>query len=350
LESISQKRRAVLLAAAAAAGTGALGARSASAQQIGTPANPIVIKFSHVVAADSNKGKSAEYFKKLAEQKTGGAVRVEVYHNSILYKDKEEMEALQLGAVHMLAPTPGKFGPLGVREFEVLDLPYLFDSLEEEHRITQGRIGHELLAKLDAKGVHGLAFWDNGFKEMTCNKPLRKPSDFKGLKIRIQSSKVIEAQIRAVDAVPQVLAFSEIYQALQTGVVDGQENPTNVIAPSKLYEVQKYLTLSDHGYHGYAVITNAKFWAGLPPTIRAQLEDAMRDASNYFYDNANKENEAGLAEIKASGKTEIIVLTADEKRAWKKAFAKVHTEMADRVGKALVQDIYKETGFDPQKL
>jgi C4-dicarboxylate-binding protein DctP len=185
---------------------------------------------------------------------------------------------------------------------------------------------------------------------MTCNKPLRKPSDFKGLKIRIQSSKVIEAQIRAVDAVPQVMAFSEIYQALQTGVVDGQENPTDVIAPSKLYEVQKYLTLSDHGYHGYAVITNAKFWAGLPPQIRAQLEDAMRETSNYFYDSANKENDAGLAEIRASGKTEIITLSPDEKRAWKKAFAKVHTEMADRVGRSLIQDIYKETGFDPQKL
>lgn len=317
---------------------------SSSAQQ------PIVIKFSHVVAADTNKGKSAEYFRKLVDERTKGAVKVEVYHNSILYKDKEEMEALQLGAVQMLAPTPGKFGPLGVREFEVLDLPYLFDSLEEEHRITQGKVGHDLLEKLDAKGVHGLAFWDNGFKQMTSNKALRKPEDFKGQKLRIQSSKVIEAQMRAVDAIPQVMAFSEIYQALQTGVVDGQENPTNVIAPSKLYEVQKYLTLSDHGYHGYALITNAKFWAGLPPNLRTILEGAVRDTSNYFYDNAKKENDAGLAEIRAAGKTEIITLSPEDKRAWKKAFAKVHVEMGDRVGKALAQEIYKETGSDPSKL
>ena len=312
---------------------------------------PIVIKFSHVVAADTNKGKSAEYFKKLAEERTKGAVKVEVYANSVLYKDKEEMEALQLGAVQMLAPTPGKFGPLGVREFEALDLPYLFDSLADEIKVTQGPIGQGLLAKLEPKGIHGLAFWNNGFKEMTSNKALRTPEDFKGQKLRIQSSKVIEAQMRAVGAIPQVLTFSELYQAMQTGVVDGQENPNNVNFPSKLYEVQKYLTMSDHGYHGYAVITNAKFWAGLPPEIRTILEGAMKDTTDYFNTSAKKENDDGLAGIRASGRTEIIVLTPEQKRAWKKAFLPVHDEMAERVGgKAFVQSIYKETGFDPAKL
>ena len=312
--------------------------------------NPIVIKFSHVIAADTAKGKAVEYFKKLAEERTKGAVKIEVYANSVLYKDKEELEALQLGAVQMLAPTPGKFGPLGVREFEVLDLPYLFDSLEEEHRVTGGPIGQQLLQKLEAKGVHGLAFWDNGFKEMTSNKPLRRPEDFKGQKIRIQSSKVIEAQMRAVGAIPQVMAFSELYMAMQTGVVDGQENPTNVIYPSKLYEVQKYLTLSDHGYHGYAVVTNAKFWAGLPPDIRATLEGAMRDTTAYFNASAKKENDDGLAAIRKEGKTQIIVLTPEEKKEWKRAFMRVHEDMADKIGRPLIQSIYKETGFDPGKL
>ncbi len=315
---------------------------------------PIVIKFSHVIAADTAKGKAVEYFKKLAEERTkgapGGPVRVEVYANSVLYKDKEELEALQLGAVQMLAPTPGKFGPLGVREFEALDLPYLFDSLEEEHRVTGGPIGQQLLQKLESKGVHGLAFWDNGFKEMTSNKPIRKPEDFKGQKIRIQSSKVIEAQMRAVGAIPQVMAFSELYMAMQTGVVDGQENPTNVIYPSKLYEVQKYLTVSDHGYHGYAVITNAKFWAGLPPDIRATLEGAMKDTTAYFNASAKKENDDGLAAIRKEGKTQITVLTPDEKKEWKRAFMRVHEEMADKIGRPLIQAIYKETGFDPAKL
>lgn len=311
---------------------------------------PIVIKFSHVVAADTAKGKAAEHFKKLAEERTKGAVKVEVYHNSVLYKDKEELEALQLGAVQLLAPTPGKFGPLGVREFEVLDLPYLFDNLEEEHKVTQGPVGQQLLKKLETRGVKGLAFWDNGFKQMTSNKPLRRPEDFKGQKIRIQSSKVIEAQMRAVGAIPQVMAFSELYTALQTGVVDGQENPPNVIYPSKLYETQKYLTVSDHGYHGYAVITNKKFWDGLPPDIRTALESAMKDTTAYFNATAKKENEDALEGIRKSGRTEIITLTPEEKKAWKKAFIKVHEEMAGKIGKPLIESIYKENGFDPGKL
>ena len=311
---------------------------------------PIVIKFSHVVAADTAKGKAVEYFKKLAEERTKGAVRVDVFHNSVLYKDKEELEALQMGAVQMLAPTPGKFGPLGVREFEVLDLPFLFDNLEEEHKVTQGPIGKGLLKKLEAKGVHGLGFWDNGFKEMTSNKPLRMPEDFRGQKIRIQSSKVIEDQIMVVGGIPQVMAFSELYMALQSGVVDGQENPTNVIYPTKLYEAQKYMTLSDHGYHGYVVITNAKFWAGLPPAVRTTLEGAMRDTVKYFNDASKQENEDGLEGIRKSGKTQIIVLTPEEKKAWKKAMYKVHVDMGDKIGKPLIQSIYKETGFDPAKM
>lgn len=311
---------------------------------------PIIIKFSHVVAADTAKGKAAEVFKKLAEERTKGAVKVEVYHNSVLYKDKEELEALQLGAVQMLAPTPGKFGPIGLREFEVLDLPYLFDNLAEENKVTQGPIGQQMLKRLETKGFHGLAFWNNGFKEMTSSKPLRRPEDFRGMKIRIQSSKVIESQMRVVGALPQVMAFSEIYMGLQTGVVDGQENPTNVIYPSKLYEVQKYLTVSDHGYHGYIVITNSKFWAGLPGDIRTILEGAMKDTTAYFSAASEKENQEGLEAIRRSGRTQIITLTPEEKRAWKKAMIKTHEEMAEKIGRPLIQEIYKETGFDPSKL
>ena len=214
---------------------------------------PIVIKFSHVIAAETAKGKAVEYFKKLAEERTKGAVRVEVYANSVLYKDKEELEALQLGAVQMLAPTPGKFGPMGVREFEALDLPYLFDSLEEEHRVTGGPIGQQLLQKLESKGVHGLAFWDNGFKSFSANRKMLVPEDMKGLKMRIQSSKVLEAQMRALGAIPQVMAFSEVYQGLQTGVVDGTENPHSNLYSQKMNEVQKFVTLTDHGFIGYAV-------------------------------------------------------------------------------------------------
>lgn len=311
---------------------------------------PIVLKFSHVVAADAPKGKAAEYFKKLVEERTKGAVKVEVYHNSVLFKDGEEVEALQLGSVQMLAPTPGKFGPMGVREFEALDLPFLFDNIEEEHKVTQGPVGKRMLKLLDSKGITGLAFWDNGFKEMTSNKPIRKPEDFRGQKIRIQSSKVIDAQMRALGAIPQVMGFGEVYQALQTGVVDGQENPTSNVYQSKLYEVQKYLTMSDHGYHGYAVIVNKKFWDGLPANIRSTLEGALKDATDYFNKTAKQENDDALEAIRRSGKTEVVTLTPEERKAWKKALIKVHAEMTDRIGKDLIQSIYKETGFDPNKL
>ena len=190
---------------------------------------PIVIKFSHVTTPDTPKGRSAEKFKELAEAKTNGRVKIEVYPNSQLYKDKEELEALQLGAVQMLAPSLAKFGPLGVKEFEVFDLPYIFPDKAALKKVLEGPVGNELFDKLKNKGFVGLAYWDNGFKDMTANKPLRKPEDFRGLKMRIQSSKVLDAQMRALGAIPQVLAFSEVYQAMQTGVVDGSENtPSNI--------------------------------------------------------------------------------------------------------------------------
>ena len=192
---------------------------------------PIVIKFSHVVALDTPKGKAAEYFKKLAEEGTKGRVKVEVYPNSTLFKDGEEMEALQLGSVQMLAPSLAKFGPLGVREFEVFDLPYMFDGYADLHKVTGGAVGAMLFKKLDAKGIIGLAYWDNGFKDMSANKPIVLPADYKGLKMRIQSSKVLGDQMKALGAIPQVMAFSEVYQALQTGVVDGTEKvhrPTSI--------------------------------------------------------------------------------------------------------------------------
>ena len=219
--------RKMLLAAAAAALIALPGVAAAQA--------PIIIKFSHVVASDTPKGKGADKFKELAEKYTNNRVKVEVYPNSTLYKDKEELEALQLGAVQMLAPSNSKFGPIGIKEFEVFDLPYIIPNLQGLRKVTDGEIGKRLLKLLDAKGMTGLAYWDNGFKEMTANKPLHVPADYKGLKFRIQSSKVLEAQFRALGAVPQVTAFSEVYQALQTGVVDGQENTASNIYTQKMH-------------------------------------------------------------------------------------------------------------------
>jgi C4-dicarboxylate-binding protein DctP len=313
---------------------------------IAAPA-PIVIKFSHVVAQHTPKGQAADYFKKIAEERTHGRVKIEVYPNSQLYKDKEEMEALQLGAVQMLAPSLAKFAPLGVKEFELFDLPFIFDNYQELHKVTQGPIGAKLLKLLEAKGVQGLAYWDNGFKVMSDNKPLRTPADFRGEKMRIQSSKVLDSQMRSVGAMPQVLAFSEVYQALQTGVVNGTENPPSNLYTQKMHEVQKYVTLSDHGYLGYAVIVNKKFWAGLPADIRTILEGAMKDATKYANDVAKKDNDEAIAAVKKSGRSQLITLTPAERQAWKKAMDKAHKENTPRIGAALVKEVYQATGYNP---
>jgi C4-dicarboxylate-binding protein DctP len=308
---------------------------------------PIVIKFSHVVAELTPKGKGALKFKELAEQMTKGRVKVEVYPNSSLFKDGEEMEALQLGSVQMLAPSVAKFGPLGVREFEVFDLPYMFDNFDEMHKVTNGPVGAALFKKLESKGITGLAFWDNGFKVMSANKPIRVPADYKGLKMRIQSSKVLGDQIKALGAIPQVMAFSEVYQALQTGVVDGTENPPSNFYTQKMQEVQKFLALTDHGVIEYAVIVNKKFWDGLPADVRTTLEGAMRDATKFANDIAKSENEEALEAVRKSGKTQILTLTAAEKAAMKKALVAVHKENESRVTKEIIAEVYKTTGFKP---
>ncbi|WP_151636815.1 TRAP transporter substrate-binding protein [Noviherbaspirillum aerium] len=304
---------------------------------------PIVIKFSHVVASDTPKGKAAERFKQLAESATKGRVRIEVYPNSTLYKDKEELEALQLGAAQMLAPSLAKFGPFGVKEFEIFDLPYLFSSKDALYRVTEGPIGRDLFKKLESKGITGLAYWDNGFKVMSANKPLRLPADFKGLNMRIQSSKVLDSQMRALGANPQVLGFADVYQALKTGVVDGTENPPSNLYTQRMHEVQKHVTVSNHGYLGYAVIVNRKFWDGLPTDIRTALEGAMKEATRYANAIAQQENDAALEAVRKSGKSVVYVLNEKEREEWRKALLPVQKEMESRIGKDLISSINKET-------
>jgi C4-dicarboxylate-binding protein DctP len=307
-------------------------------------AQPIVIKFSHVVAPNTPKGMGADKFKELAEKYTNGAVTVEIYPNSQLYKDKEEMEALQLGAVQMLAPSLAKFGPLGVQQFELFDLPYLMGSYDELRKITDGEIGKKLFGMLEDKGIKGLAYWDNGFKIMSANTPLHVPDDFLGLKMRIQSSKILEAEMQALGAVPQVMAFSEVYQALQTGVVDGTENPPSNMYTQKMHEVQKHATLSNHGYLGYAVIVNKAFWDGLDPAIRGELEKAMAEATAYANSIAKDENDKALEAMKTAGTTEFHELTPDERKAWEEALLPVHEEMAGRIGADLIAEAHAALG------
>jgi len=307
----------------------------------------IVIKFSHVAAPQAHKSRATEHFKHLAEAYTNGRVRIELYPNSQLYKDKEELEALQLGAVQMLAPSVSKFGPLGIKAFEVFDLPYIFAGYDELTKVTGGNIGRELLERLETKGLVGLAFWNNGFKVLSANSPLKSPDDVLGLKMRIQASKVIEAQMWALGGLPQVMAFSEAYQALSSGVVDGTENTPANMYNQKMFEVQKHATLTNHGYLGYAVISNAKFWRGLPADIRSALERAVAETTPVANRLAYEENEAALAEMKKTGRTVFHEPTPDERAAWMAALVPVHEEMSGRVGQDLIERIYAATGFKP---
>ncbi len=306
-------------------------------------ADPIIIKFSHVVATDTPKGKASEKFKELAEKYTGGKVKIEIYPNSSLYKDKEELEALQLGSVQMLAPSNSKFGPLGIREFEVFDLPYILPDLKTLRKVTEGPLGARLLKLLEPKGITGLAYWDNGFKQMSANKKLITPADYQGVKFRIQSSRVLQAQFKALGSLPQVMAFSEVYQALQTGVVDGQENTWSNIYTQKMHEVQKYITETNHGYIGYVVIVNKKFWDDLPADIRDQLAKAMKEATDFNNAQSQKENDDALAEIRKSGKSEIIKLTPEQDEAMHKAMEPVYKDAASRVGQPLIDEFLKES-------
>ena len=303
--------------------------------------SPIVIKFSHVVANDTPKGKGALKFKELAEKYTNGKVRVEVYPNSSLYKDKEEIEALQLGSVQMLAPSTAKFAPLGAKEFEALDLPWLFKDEETYSRAMKGPVGKWLFQKLEPRGISGLAYWDNGFHMTSANRPLLKPADFQGLKIRISGSKIADRYFRDVGSIPQIMAFSEVYQALQTGVVDGCENTASNYLTQKFFEVQKDITVSYHAHLQYAVIVNSKFWNGLPADVRTQLEKAMDEATDYTNSIAVQENEDALAEIKKTGKTTLHYLNDDERKAWQVAMRPTYAWAKGRVGQEVLDLLAK---------
>ena len=319
----------------------AIAAIAATALLVGSPVafaqEPIVIKFSHVAAPDTPKGQAANLFKKLAEERTKGKVKVEVYPNSMLYKDAEELDALKLGSVQMLAPVPGKLGPAGIPEFEVFDIPYMFPDLEALQRVYRGSAGATMMRKLDSKGFVGLAFWNNGFRVMSANRPIHVPAEMKGLKMRINSSKVNAAIMKSVGALPQTMAFSEVYQGLQTGVIDGTEGPLSNLFTQKQYEVQKNITLTYHTISNYVVLANKAFWDKLPADVRAALESSIKDATALNDEMSVKDEQVAINGITASGKSTIYKPTPEEKALWVKAMLPVQDEMASRVKKETIE-------------
>lgn len=302
---------------------------------------PLIIKFSHVVAEKTPKGQAALKFKELAEKKLPGKVQVQVFPNSQLFGDAQELDALLLGDVQFLATSLSKFDRY-TKKLQVFDLPFMFDDLAAVDRFQHSATGKGLLGSMRSKGLLGLAYWHNGLKQMSTDKPqLKRPEDVKGLKFRIQQSDVLEAQFRALGANPQKMAFSEVYQALQTGVVDGQENTWSNIYTQKFYEVQKAIAETNHGVIDYMVLTNAKWWDGLPADVKKGLGEAMDEATEYGNKLANEINERDRKLIADAGKAKIFTLTKDDLAAWRKAMAPVWKKFEPDIGKDLIDAALK---------
>ena len=298
-------------------------------------ADPIIIKYSHVVADQSPKGQAALKFKELAEKKFPGVVEVQVFPNSQLFGDGKEMEALLLGDVQIIAPSLSKFSKY-TKKLQIFDLPFLFDNIQAVDRFQDGPQGQALLDSMKDKGIKGLGYLHNGMKQMSANKPLRNPEDAKGLKFRIQSSDVLEAQFNAVGGNPQKLAFAEVYQALQSGVVDGTENPWANTYTKKFHEVQKYIMDSDHGVLDYLVVTNAAWWDGLPANIRKGLSEAMVESIKFGNKVAYDESANFRQKVIDDKKAEVLPLTRAEQNKWRKAMAPVWKQFEEDIGKDLI--------------
>lgn len=294
----------------------------------------ISLRFSHVVAEETPKGLAANRFKVLVEQRSGGRIGVQVFPNAQLYGDQDEMQALQLGAVDMVAPSLSKFGRIGLPEFELFDLPFLFDDLAAVRRITQGPLGQKLLERLPRQGLVGLGFFDNGFKQMSANRPLLEPKDFVGLRMRVQASRVIAAQMRALGARPVTLAFSETRRALASGVVDGTENPVSNFWTQAMHEVQSDLSLTEHGYLGYAVVTNQRFWQSLALVDRQLINLAMQEALTFANRIADAQNDNALEALRQAGTTRIHTLSSDQRAYLRRAVQPVQQQLANRIGPA----------------
>ena len=303
-------------------------------------AAPIVIKYSHVVADATPKGQAALKFKELAEKKLPGKVEVQVFPNSQLFGDGKEMEALLLGDVQIIAPSLAKFGKY-TPKLQVFDLPFLFDDIEAVDRFQDGPKGQELLNSMTKKGIKGLGYLHNGMKQLSANKPLRTPADAKGLKFRIQSSDVLEAQFKAVGGNPQKLAFAEVYQALQTGVVDGTENPWSNIYTKKFHEVQKDIMESNHGVLDYMVITNSGWWDKLPADIRKGLNEAMVESIKYGNKVAFDEAASFRQKVIDDKKAEVLPMSKAELKQWRDAMKPVWKKFEGDIGKDVIDAALK---------
>lgn len=299
-------------------------------------AEPIVIKFAHVVADDTPKGKGALLFQKLVRQRLAGQVDVEVYPNSTLVGDADEMQALLDNKVQMLAPSLSKLIEYSPK-LEVFDLPFLFDDDAAVARFQKREASRELLRSMAGRGIYGLAYWNNGLKQMTASQPLRNPADAAGLAFRIQPSPVLEAQFAAVGAKSVVLPFAKVYESLKGGVVQGAENPWSNILSQNMHSVQPYITETNHGVLDYMLITNNEFWLSMPFAVRSELEGIILEVTQAVNREAAAVNRRDRDRILASGSSQLITLTPEERQAWREQMLPVWKTYEAEIGADLIR-------------
>ncbi len=298
-------------------------------------AAPIKLKFSHVVAENTPKGQMAIKFKELVAERLKGKVEVEVFPNGQLFGDNKVLEALLLGDVQLASPSLSKFKKY-TKKLQVFDLPFLFNDMAAAEKFQQSEAGQGLLKSVEKKGLIGLGYMHNGMKQMSASKPLHVPADAKGLKFRIMSSDVLAAQFEAVGATPLKKPYSEVFTLLQTKAIDGQENTWSNIRSKKFYEVQPYITSSDHGLLDYMVVTSAEFWNGLPADIRTELKKALDEAVALGNKVAAEKSMSDKQAIIDSKRTEVIELSKAERQQWVDMMKPVWKKFEPIVGKDLL--------------
>ncbi|CAM3614069.1 TRAP transporter substrate-binding protein [Parendozoicomonas haliclonae] len=298
-------------------------------------AAPIEIKFAHVVAENTPKGKMAIRFEKLVEERLPGKVDVKVYPNSQLFGDNKVLEAMLLGDVQLAAPSLSKFQKY-TKQLQVFDLPFLFEDMEAVERFQQSEVGQGLLKSVERKGLMGIGYIHNGMKQLSAYDPLKAPADAKGKKFRIQTSDILAAQFEQVGGIPLKKPFSEVFTLLQTKAVDGTENPWSNIYSKKFHEVQPYITESNHGLLDYMVVTSKEFWMGLPDDIRPVVEKSLKEAIAYGNEVAAEKTKADRQAIIDSGRSKVIAMTDAERQQWVEAMKPVWKQFEDEIGKDLI--------------
>ncbi len=301
---------------------------------------PVTIKFSHVVAENTPKGQMANKFKDLVAERLAGKVQVEVFPNSQLFGDNKVLEAMLLGDVQMGAPALSKFSRY-TKQLQIFDLPFLFKDMAAVEKFQKSDKGNELLDSLQKRGLVGLGYLHNGLKQLSSSKPLKVPTDANGLKFRIMSSDVLAAQFHAVKATPLKKPFSEVFTLLQTKAIDGQENTWSNIFSKKFFEVQPYITESNHGLLDYMIVTSKEFWMSVPEADRAVIKSALDEAIQFGNDVAAKKAMDDRQKIVDSKRTEIITLNDAERNQWVDAMKPVWEEFEKEIGKDMIDAAYK---------